>query len=385
MDPRGEAAGPESEPTARLPVPATIGPVLRAGAARSSWFRYWSWPPDWADARVRASRVNEPSESAVMTDAAASCGERGRIGEVAPRFTGDVASPPYDRVDTPIERSGGTESWPPPPNLMPGIRGRSAADRCSGSIRPERSGRCFPSKIVCRLAHAPYSAPWSISDYRLYSDHETRLIAVAAHHYDWWPSIVTVLDGQWRRKGSFVHAGWVERIRWRFRQSPGDRGVLEPEGRRDGGPAAMPTPSTGNRRRRSHGDFDCAACGPGRPVRYVVMPRSEVNRVSAAPFNRTSVEVRPGSLIATTLELPDLTQPASAIYEFTLELDLLHASYSDRYWDAHRELERAGKITHTRQRLSGARWSPQRPDLGASDGLACSTDPPLTVWAALRP
>jgi hypothetical protein len=31
-----------------------------------------------------------------------------------------------------------------------------------------------------------------------------------------------------------------------------------------------------------------------------------------------------------------------------LSLDLVHASYSDRYWEAHRALEADGKLTHTR-------------------------------------
>ena len=52
-----------------------------------------------------------------------------------------------------------------------------------------------------------------------------------------------------------------------------------------------------------------------------------------------------------TLELQGggTQSPADALYEFTPQLDLVQASYSDRYWEAHRELERLGKITHTRE------------------------------------
>jgi hypothetical protein len=41
-----------------------------------------------------------------------------------------------------------------------------------------------------------------------------RRIAVAAHHWLWEPSIVTLLDADWKRRGTFVHAGWIEDVRW---------------------------------------------------------------------------------------------------------------------------------------------------------------------------
>lgn len=50
-----------------------------------------------------------------------------------------------------------------------------------------------------------------------------------------------------------------------------------------------------------------------------------------------------------TIEVPQGEgDAADAIYEFTLSLDLVGASFSTRYWDVHRELERQGKLDHTR-------------------------------------
>ena len=98
-------------------------------------------------------------------------------------------------------------------------------------------------------------------------------------------------------------------------------------------------------------EFECTACGPGRPVRYVAMPRSEVNRVTAARFNRASLSVRTGALLVRTVEQPHTatTAPAEAVYEFSQQLSFVHASYSDRYWDVHQDLERVGKIAHSRE------------------------------------
>ena len=69
-----------------------------------------------------------------------------------------------------------------------------------------------------------------------------------------------------------------------------------------------------------------------------------------APFNRAAIHRATGTLTVYTVEQPQTqTQtPANAFYEFTQQLELVDASYGDRYWEVHRELERLGKISHTR-------------------------------------
>jgi hypothetical protein len=215
----------------------------------------------------------------------------------------------------------------------------------AGTIRQTFS---FDDRVA--FGSRAYSAPWALSDYQVDGESGNRRIAVASHHHDWWPSIVTVLDGQWKRSGSFVHAGWVEYVRW----LPDDRlAVAGFSNGKNGGMVALLDANAldGQSPSARESEFQCTACGPNRPVRYVVMPRSEVNLVSAAPFNRASLQVRDGALIVSTVELPHTptTTPATAIYEFSMQLQFVHASYSDRYWDAHQELERLGKLTHTRE------------------------------------
>src|SRR5262249_1155143 len=95
--------------------------------------------------------------------------------------------------------------------------------------------------------------------------------------------------------------------------------------------------------------FWCVACGERAPLRYIVFPRSEVNRAAAAPVNRVTLERVADRVIAHTLEVPiDTTmRNADALYEMSPALDVLRASYSDRYWELHRALEREHKIDHT--------------------------------------
>ena len=77
-------------------------------------------------------------------------------------------------------------------------------------------------------------------------------------------------------------------------------------------------------------------------------PRTELNRVTASPFNRAVVQTMTGRIMARTIEMPSSGGDVDAIYEFTESLDLVSATFSERYWELHRALETEGKIAHTR-------------------------------------
>jgi hypothetical protein len=199
-----------------------------------------------------------------------------------------------------------------------------------------------------------YGDPWTITDYRVEQSAGAPRIAAAAHHFQWWPSIVAILDGQWNRRGTFVNAGWVEYVHWVSRDRLVIAGFSNP---RNGGMIALldADAANGHSPANEGTPFRCTSCPEGAPLRYLVLPRSEVNRVSGSPFNRAVLQVMADRLIARTIEAPsDSTTSksgvADALYEFSPTLDLIRASYSDRYWDFHRALELQGKINHTRDR-----------------------------------
>jgi hypothetical protein len=323
--------------------------------------------------RAQVSRANGDSGRGVLTEAAIIALNADGTEKWRHTFSGERVSPPFSRRMHPIEP----------------IAGEGLLAATSDSVTADfsvRSGRLmffdpggtmrksFSFQDRLRIGARDFSGPWSLTDYQQLDSGGTRTIAVAGHHYEWWPSIVTVLDARWQRKASFVNAGWVEQLRW----LPGDRlaisGFSNPK---NGGMVALldgnamngQSPSTGN------GEFDCAACGPDRPVRYVVMPRSEVNRVSASPFNRATFSSRAGALLVSTAEMPQTGTlvPASAIYEFTPQLTLEYASYTDRYWEAHRDLERLGKLTHTREHCPEREGPPQVEVWDAATGWTVHT------------
>jgi len=346
--------GHKAEPESALPDPLPSVPVARTATKR--WSAATAAVAVVAVAiglggwRVRGSGATQLLGRVVMTDRAVIARNADGSEKWRHDFVGETALPPFARLDIQIEPLGGEGVL-----AATGQRvGTGTMTIRSGQLMwfdpAGRVKRTFSFDDRVTFGSRAYSQPWALTDYQVKGGRAERRIAIASHHEDWWPSIVTILDGQWRRESSFIHAGWVEFVRW----LPGDRlAIAGFSNLKDAGMVALLDAGAihGQSPAPPDGEFHCTDCGPDRPVRYVVMPRSEVNRASAAPFNRARVTLRGDALLVSTEELPQppTTVPAHGFYEFTQQLHLVHASYSDRYWDAHLELERAGKITHTRQ------------------------------------
>jgi hypothetical protein len=206
--------------------------------------------------------------------------------------------------------------------------------------------RSFSFDDDVRFEGKAYGPPWAVTTLAVDDSTGSRRVAVAAHHYTWDPSPVTVLDEQWRRIGTFVHAGWVEALHWMAPDRLLIGGYSES---RVGGMVALLDPARldGQGPEEPGTRYYCETCGPERPLRMVVLPRTEVNRASGWRFNRALVEKLPDRVLARTIELELEGGHADVIYEFSPSLDLISARFSPRYWDAHAMLEAQGKIDHS--------------------------------------
>lgn len=235
--------------------------------------------------------------------------------------------------------------------------------------RDGRVRRTFEFDDTITVQRKPYGPPWTLTSFSVHEAAGTRRIAVAGHHWTWDPGLVTVLDEQWQRRGTFAHAGWIEGVRWLSSErlvvggfsNPHDGGMvaLLDTARLDGqGPEPAGSPS------------HCETCGPVATLRMAIMPRTELNRVTGSRFNRAVLEVLPDRLVVSTVEMQAPDDGAhggvTAVYEFSRDLDLLHASFSEDYWAMHRLVEQQGKLDHPRERCpdrDGPRpirlWSPQ--------------------------
>lgn len=339
-----DAAAPTA--AAALVVPIALG-RRRIAVAAAVWILIVG-AGGW---RLRGSRASEAPATVVLSDGVLVARHADGSEKWRYDFEGARPAPPESRAGDPIESLGADGILAATSDTFHRERSTVRGGQVlwfhpAGKIRQSFS---FEDRL--QIGPRVYTAPWSISDYRLDTSRGERRIAITAHHYEWWPSIVTILDGRWQRRGSFVHPGWVEHLRW----LAGDRlAIAGFSNMKNGGMVALldaraingQAPPAGQR------EFECAGCGPDRPLRYAILPRSEVNRVSAAPFNRTSLAARGDTLLVRTVELPqtETALAANALYEFTPQLELLYASYTDRYWEVHQELERLGRIDHPRAR-----------------------------------
>jgi len=214
--------------------------------------------------------------------------------------------------------------------------------RFSGDGRLERR---FTFDDMVGVRDRMYGPPWAITTFAAGGPDGEARVALAAHHYVWDPSLVTVLDDAFQRHGTFVHEGWIETLAWTTPTRLLIGGFSHP---RDGGMVALIDTADLARGVPPGGPsyFKDCGCGPIAPEILVAMPRSEVNRASGSRFNRAIVQVTTDRVIARTIEVPDTDPPAEAIFEFDTSLMLLNASFSESYRTAHRQLEAKGVLQH---------------------------------------
>jgi hypothetical protein len=339
------------------PVVAALDPT-RVGAP-TPWIRVYPW--QWiliaavavavaaAGLVLRAGRTGADDLKVEMTNAGVIARNSAGVEQWRRPFP---ATSKTGLFRDPVQVVGGTH-----PGVYVGTSYRSGAaenERIeSGTLtmldlggRPQRS---FSFDDHVTFHGTSYGPPWALTAFAVSDAKGTRRVAVAAHHYIWDPGLVTILDSRWQRRGTFVHDGWIEGVRW---LGPERLLIAGFSNTHEGGMIAL----------LDAGAFDgqgpeapgsrgfCETCGTGRPLRTFVFPRSEINRVSGAPFNRAVVQTfADGHVLARTIEMTTPMQDADALYEFTASLDFVSARFGERYWEMHRALEAEGRITHSRE------------------------------------
>jgi hypothetical protein len=174
-----------------------------------------------------------------------------------------------------------------------------------------------------------------------------------------------VLDDHGKRLGTYVNHGWIEQLQWVGTDRLAAGGFSQSK---DGGLVALiDTSKLDGQSPEPDAADQCQGCGGNMPLRVAVMPRTEINLATHSRFNRAILERIGDRLIARTVEMPAMGQGvADTIYEFTPALDLVSASFSQRYWEVHDQLFAEKKLDHDRTRCpdkDGPReihvWSPE--------------------------
>ncbi|MGI8617614.1 MAG: hypothetical protein ACR2L6_00810 [Gemmatimonadaceae bacterium] len=212
-----------------------------------------------------------------------------------------------------------------------------------------RLQRSFSFDDTVSFESEAFGPPWALTSFAVNEGDGERSIAIAAHHYVWDPGLVTILDERLKRRGTFVNAGWIEAVRW---LAPERLLIAGFSNSRDAGMVALlDAAAIDGQGPESAGSRDfCENCGPHRPLRMFVFPRTELNRVTGARFNRVVIQTLGGRVLARTIEAASEAGDVDAIYEFSAPaMKFLGAKFSERYWELHLALEAEGKITHARE------------------------------------
>lgn len=221
----------------------------------------------------------------------------------------------------------------------------------------------FEFREKLKFGAGDYESPWLIRVWKVFTHAGATRIALVLHHRPWWPSILLILDSRGQEVGRFVNSGIILTLTRVERQS----GSLLLVGGLSNGNDETGTSGmlavldedhiSGSSPERQPG-FECKSCVPARPLRYFVFSRSELNQLptSLSSYNQvTSVIAFETRIQVVTIEL---LPSANGIFEFSHGFELQRASYSDGYWELHRQLEREGKIGHSRENCRD-RFGPQ--------------------------
>lgn len=190
----------------------------------------------------------------------------------------------------------------------------------------------------------PFVGPWAPDELLVYQSGGQSLVAWALHHHTWWPSLVAVFDGKGDRRSTFVNSGWIRSLSLsndgRYLLAGGISNaregaafaVLDAQQPSGASPEDPGTP------------FACKGCPRGAPVRYYVMPWSDI-------INPTLLDGRRGtfnSFSDGSFELRGVQQQnGEMLVDLSPAFEIKRRSVSDGFWNWHRKFEREGLLTHT--------------------------------------
>lgn len=210
----------------------------------------------------------------------------------------------------------------------------------------------YSPQETLKFGKESFPPPWSTRALHHLTFDGDKRVALALTHHTWWPSMLVLLDPQGRPVGKFVNSGWITSVN----SFTGPHGPLLLAGgasnSHDGAMIAFLDAHqlAGSSPEEKGSPYECRNCGPGRPLKYFVFPRSELNIATGSTFNFAYGDPKGDQLIVQTVEedtLP-MEKHATAVYEFSNDLQLLRASFGNRYWDLHRKLEIEGRIMHSK-------------------------------------
>jgi hypothetical protein len=207
----------------------------------------------------------------------------------------------------------------------------------------------YEPKMSLKFGKQVDDGPWAITAFEVVHDSAKLQLWASVGDSIWGHSFVEEIDPQTGQpQVRFVNNGAIYAIRsvvsdnTRYLLAGGFNNeydspmlaVLDPSQ-----PYAVSPQTPGTR-------FYCEKCKPGSPLKYFLMPKSELNQlVGQRPNSVQHIDLLGQTIDASTSELSDAMR---AIYFFSLtpEISPHSVTLASTYWSEHRRLEREGRINH---------------------------------------
>jgi len=196
------------------------------------------------------------------------------------------------------------------------------------------------------FADQTYAGPWQSGPVAVQRQSRGGRIFWTTHHYTWWPALITMLDDHGTPLAAFIHPGWITSIQ----PLPSDRVVATGINNEfesdviallddDSWPGAAPP--------AAKPEFACRECPSGRPVRYFVVPPTEMNMLVGMPRLQAHIHVLERTIEVRTYQNGTDAHGGELILEFTPDMTPVRARMSDAYWTWHRQMEAEGRLRHS--------------------------------------
>ncbi len=205
-----------------------------------------------------------------------------------------------------------------------------------------------------QFAGRNYGPPWGFAALMVTTDGRTPYIWCAAREFLWSPSALVKLDDQGRLLGRFINWGHILTLA-HVRSANGS--YILAGGISNQCNCAMlavlkEDDVSGSSPPSENGDFRCENCAEGRPYRYFLFPKSELNIATGMTYNMIKLVAPETGKVRVAVEEILSDYPLGAdweTYEFSTDFVPQSVSVSDHLLDLHRQLEAEGKIKHTVQ------------------------------------
>ncbi|HEX4811686.1 MAG TPA: hypothetical protein VFV66_02895 [Nonomuraea sp.] len=191
-----------------------------------------------------------------------------------------------------------------------------------------------------------YAGPWGSGPVIVQKGSTGTRVVWATHHYTWWPAVVAMIDRDGYVRGRFMHPGWITAMH----ALPADRIVLAGiSNEHDSDVVAVLDDESWPGAAPPGGDaaFACRGCPEGRPLRYFIVPRTELNALAGTPRLQAHIHSLAGGITVRTYQNGNDAGGGELILEFAPDMTPIRARMSDAYWTWHHRMETEGRVRHS--------------------------------------